>query len=230
MKRFSENPKDRMTWRTVKSISFTGDITEKEILNIWSLGWWYEDWILNHDKYKRLVGIDLPGTRIPELQEKYKDDSRIEFVEWTVLELPFPKNSFDVVAMWEVLEHLPKNSESLALLEINRVLKKDGILILSTPHHHSIGNLFDPAWYFWHRHYTKEQVRYIIQESGFFVYDIEIYGGWWEIFTMIPFYIFKWIFRSEIPFKDFFEKKRAEEYLRPGFTNIFVKATKNRDS
>jgi len=32
MKQFSENPKDRMTWRTIKSISFTGDITDKEIL------------------------------------------------------------------------------------------------------------------------------------------------------------------------------------------------------
>ena len=137
---------------------------------------------------------------------------------------------FDIVAMWEVLEHLPKNTESIALLEINRVLKKGGILILSAPHHHRFGNFFDPAWYFGHRHYTQERIQYLIKESGFFVYDIEIYGGWYEILTMIPFYIFKWLFRSEIPFKDFFEKKRAEEYARKGFANIFVKATKNCDS
>lgn len=230
LKKFSEDPADRMTGRTNKSIEFSGDITGKSILNIGSLGGWYEDWILNHDKYERLTGLDLPGTCIPELQEKYRDNPRIEFVEGSVLELPFPKNSFDVVALWEVLEHLPKNSETIALLEINRVLRKDGVLLLSTPHHHRWGNLLDPVWYFGHRHYTKDQIQYLMKESGFFVYDIDIFGGWYELLTMLPFYFFKWVFRSEIPFKNFFEKKRAEEYTRPGFTNIFVKATKNRES
>jgi ubiquinone/menaquinone biosynthesis C-methylase UbiE len=46
--------------------------------------------------------------------------------------LPFPDQSFDVVILGEILEHLPKISVGLA--EAERVLKRDGRLIITVPH------------------------------------------------------------------------------------------------
>src|SRR5205807_443208 len=45
---------------------------------------------------------------------------------------PYPDNEFDAVVFCEVLEHL-NTDPVMVLSEINRVLKKDGLLLLTTP-------------------------------------------------------------------------------------------------
>lgn len=58
----------------------------------------------------------------------------------------FPPNSFDVVTMWDVLEHLPDPHSSLSI--ISRLLKKDGLLALNTPDSSSlIANLARQRWH-----------------------------------------------------------------------------------
>ena len=46
--------------------------------------------------------------------------------------LPFPSESFDAVVCSEVLEHIVE--DGAALLEINRVLRAGGLLLISVPH------------------------------------------------------------------------------------------------
>jgi predicted SAM-dependent methyltransferase len=125
--------------------------------------------------------------------------------------------------MFDVIEHIPKNTEDLVLKEIKRVLKKNGKLLISTPAN-NFSNFFDPAWYFGHRHYSKSKMQNIFENTGFVVEKMEIKGGFFEIFSMIIFYPFKWFFDMEIPFKNWFDKKRDEEYLKNknGFVTLFV--------
>jgi SAM-dependent methyltransferase len=55
----------------------------------------------------------------------------------TATHLPFEANSFDITAAFDVVEHL--EDPELLFREARRVLKQDGLLVLSTPNPHSLG-------------------------------------------------------------------------------------------
>lgn len=50
-----------------------------------------------------------------------------------LLTLPFDDDSFDVVLLLDVLEHLQLPEQSKALVEMRRVLKRGGILVMTVP-------------------------------------------------------------------------------------------------
>src|ERR671916_332050 len=54
------------------------------------------------------------------------------FVAGSVVDLPFPGRSFDVVGCFEVLEHLPGDLPRKALSELGRVARQ--AVVLSVPH------------------------------------------------------------------------------------------------
>lgn len=53
----------------------------------------------------------------------------------------FKKQSFDVITLWHVLEHLPNTKEQLSLF--NKLLKPNGILIVAVPNYKS----YDASYY-----------------------------------------------------------------------------------
>lgn len=59
--------------------------------------------------------------------------------------LPFRENSFDIIILQDVIEHIG-NAEHL-LASVLKLLKEDGILYMSTPNRFSLVNLMaDPHW------------------------------------------------------------------------------------
>lgn len=79
---------------------------------------------------KNVTGIDIDETSINHAKERYKREN-LTFLRESCTELPFKNNSFDVIVSFETLEHLTEQEEMLK--EFNRVLKDDGLLIISTP-------------------------------------------------------------------------------------------------
>ncbi len=85
----------------------------------------------------------------------------------------FPDAFFDVVTMWHVIEHLPDPWASLR--EIRRILKPDGVFLLSTPNVQSLEAwLFGRSWYALDppRHLyllTPRTVRWLLERSGFVI-------------------------------------------------------------
>jgi SAM-dependent methyltransferase len=86
-------------------------------------------------------GVTLFGTRYKNEDYIIKGeevDSRVNIINDIDLSkpLPFEDESFDIVIMKEVLEHLPNHS--LIFYEAGRILKKDGRFFASTPNIHRL--------------------------------------------------------------------------------------------
>ena len=65
-------------------------------------------------------------------RNRFKYHKEIEFKSCDITkEMPFTDNYFDYVLMLEVVEHL--RNPYVVISEINRIIKKNGFLILSTP-------------------------------------------------------------------------------------------------
>ena len=82
----------------------------------------------------KYYGVDYSRFRLKQAKKR----TDFEF-EWCNLEkgIPYPDKQFDIIYSGEVIEHL--YNPDFMLTECNRVIKKDGLLVITTP------NLV--AWY-----------------------------------------------------------------------------------
>lgn len=77
-------------------------------------------------------GIDISSEAIEYANNNYRSYN-LHYKQGTVEKLEFEDNSFDVVVSFETIEHVDEEVQHKFLLEIKRVLKDDGLLIISTP-------------------------------------------------------------------------------------------------
>lgn len=77
---------------------------------------------------RSIYGVDINDEHIQLAQKKYPS---INFQTCDAAVLPFPDETFDVIVMLEVLEHVGDDISTIS--EIHRILKKDGTLIMSVP-------------------------------------------------------------------------------------------------
>ncbi len=205
---------------------FEARITQKIVKGktVLDIGCWTGQWLSCISKgAKQVWGID-PN----EQAVKYAKTRKIgNFVVGSALSLPFDNHKFQVVTMWDVIEHLPKNSELLALKEVWRVLSPKGIFCLSTVTDNLLCVLGDPAWWFLgHRHYSEAKIRDFLVKSGFEIKDIVYSGGIWTFVADILSLIRKHFLgqRGEILF---LKDKVESEHRGKGWIQIHVMAQKN---
>lgn len=82
------------------------------------------------EKASAVTGVDIDPKTIERAQRKY-NNSKLNFLTGDVRNIPCTDNIFDIVISFETLEHIEEHNEMMA--EIKRVLKPDGLLIISTP-------------------------------------------------------------------------------------------------
>jgi SAM-dependent methyltransferase len=112
---------------------------------------------LNH----RVVYVNLSNENMPDIQAD-------------AASLPFGKNIFDVVVCAELLEHvyLPE----LVLREMMRVLKPNGILLITVPFlvpYHA-----DPCDF---GRYSSQYLKQVLKDVGFSNIQIEKQGDFWSV-------------------------------------------------
>lgn len=78
-----------------------------------------------------VVGVDLDPEAIRHAQEQYGSHPNLAFREGRADAIPLPDGTVDIVVSFETLEHHALHDEMLR--EIRRVLRPDGILIMSSP-------------------------------------------------------------------------------------------------
>ena len=223
LKPYSSDVAERLTARHELSVRLASSQTfAPRILDVGCASGWFE-YLCAGRLDSAIAGIDVDPSIVAEAQP---NAPHAEYAVGSVFSLPFADESFDGAVMFEVIEHVPARCEVAALTEVRRVLKPGGWLVLSTPYAHPASMLLDPAWYFGHRHYSRDRIESILADAGFRTVDSIVRGGLWELAGNIGLYTFKWLLRSEPPLKSVVERHRRDEFLseRPGICNIFVQA------
>lgn len=125
--KIKNNPRYKKIWKFIKNNNLKGKLLDVGCSN----GDFSETLIKDGlDCY----GLEYMDEAIKESEEKGIKVARGSFLE----KFPFEDGFFDIVFAGEVIEHTINDDKFL--LEINRVLKPEGTLILTTPNLVSLGN------------------------------------------------------------------------------------------
>ncbi len=128
--RFSGEIKDPKTIHEhLHRYAFAGEfVTGKKVLDLAS-GEGYGSWIMAR-KASSITGVDLDPAAVAHARQKYRRDN-LTYREGSIDQLPFADGEFDVVTCFEAIEHIESQRECIR--EACRVLKQDGLLLISTP-------------------------------------------------------------------------------------------------
>jgi len=103
-----------------------------------------------------------------------KENLDLDIINGSILDLPFGDNEYDLVCAFDVIEHV--EDDNLAVKEMSRVCKKDGIVAVTVPafkflwsHHDEVNHHF--------RRYTKKQLIDLFEDKSKFLYH-SYYNFW----------------------------------------------------
>lgn len=120
-------------------------------------------------------GIDVFAGNVAQAKKKYPL-SVFKVADLNADKLPFPDNYFEVIWAGDIIEHVYNTINMFS--EFNRVLKKDGFLVCSTPYHGKLKMiaiaLVDLQRHFHPEHphvryYTDTSLRGTLRKYGFAV-------------------------------------------------------------
>lgn len=115
-------------------------------------------------KYGRSYGIDSSKLAISYCLKRGLKNVKVGSTH----DIRFKSLRFDIVTMLDVLEH---TDEKRTLSEVNRVLKKDGLLIITVPAHQSLWSQWDIVLHH-KRRYSRKDLIAALNKNGFTVLKI----------------------------------------------------------
>jgi methionine biosynthesis protein MetW len=162
--------------RKEKILSLLGDVSGKTILDVGCAGGYFGEELKKRGA-REVSGVDISARSVTEAQKRI---DKAFVVDIQSEKTSFPDNYFDNIIFSEVIEHLLFPEK--ALQELRRILKKDGVLIITTPNLLVFSNrarmLFGKFEYkdftFFERghihFFTVASLRKFIEEQGFIEY------------------------------------------------------------
>jgi len=82
-------------------------------------------------KARSVRGVDISHDAVTHAAERYAALGNLRYLQGSAAAIPLADDSVDVVVSFETIEHLLEQDEMMA--EIRRVLRPDGILVMSSP-------------------------------------------------------------------------------------------------
>lgn len=80
-----------------------------------------------------VIGVDISQEAIAHADQKYGDKDNLSFLCGSISQLELADKSVDVFVSFETLEHVSVDIQREFMKQVQRVLKPEGILIISTP-------------------------------------------------------------------------------------------------
>ncbi len=122
-----------------------------------------------------VLGLEVSGFAASKIKEEFQIEVRVG----TLSEQDFPEDSFDVIVMHEVIEHLQDPLGTLK--EIYKFIKNDGVLSITTPNARTLN--------FWlggssvryvlpeehHYYFTPSTLQMLLEKAGFSILSMETY-------------------------------------------------------
>lgn len=148
----------------------------------------------------------------------------LEIIHGSITELPFEDQSFDLVCAFDVIEHV--ENDQLAVAEMKRVVKNDGIIFITVPafmslwsHHDVINHHF--------RRYKLEQVEKLFnnQKNG-----NKIFTSYFNFFLFPPIYFVRKLSNLLKSGKNRSGSGSDFEAFKPGITNNLLFKIMNFES
>lgn len=122
----------------------------------------------------RMRGWEPSGVELSSISASYgREVEHLDIHVGTLFNAGFASGYFDVVTMWEVIEHLPTPTGYLR--EVRRILREGGAVLLSTPNVNSltrliIGKKWEVISPEEHLHlFSERTVKALFERSGFVV-------------------------------------------------------------
>lgn len=133
---------------------------------------------------KEVFGIDISKDAIDYANSHFKNQN-LHYQTMSIADLQFDDNTFDVITSFETIEHVTKDLQTQFLQGIKRKLKKDGVLIMSTPNDQLLRELSYGSYHneFHLCEFTESE--YIDFLSQYFKYTKIYYQTVTEVSTMV---------------------------------------------
>ncbi len=131
---------------------------------------------------QQFLGWELCGVEPSQAASEYaRKKLQLSIQKASVEEAIYPDDYFDVITMWNVIEHVP--DPTAVLLKIRKWLKPDGILIFNTPNLDSLdARLLGPYWAGFElpRHFlifSRQTLKTLLTRAGFKMIDSRCFYG-----------------------------------------------------
>lgn len=111
------------------------------------------------------------------IQTNMRDSSKINIVS-DITDIPVNSGSFDAILCVEVFEHLPRPLDALS--ELSRVLKKNGILILTAPRQ----SLTHYSPFYYYSGFSENFYRENLPRFGFAIEKVFSYGNYFDVLSL----------------------------------------------
>ena len=90
-------------------------------------------------------GFDVTGVELSDFAAEIGRKKGLNIITGDLLVQSFPEKHFDVITMFDVLEHVPRPKELIK--EVSRILKDGGLVVINTPDAESLwAKALGPRW------------------------------------------------------------------------------------
>lgn len=123
-------------------------------------------YLAEHFKQHIFIGEDIHDTTL-NYAKQFKQENT-SYMKGGEYKIPVNNNSIDFVFAHEVIEHI--NNDKLFTKEIRRILKKNGVIVITTPNRNKVP--FENTNPDHKRHYVVQELTKLFTSSGFKILSV----------------------------------------------------------